>query len=90
MRRFFADTSYWLALLLRRDAWHKRVTACHHTLRRADRFVTTAAIMLEFLAAFSDMGPYLRQQAVDRVRRMLSNPSIRYTILVFSESVSFV
>ena len=28
-------------------------------------------------AAFSDMGPYLRQQAVDRVRRMLSNPSIR-------------
>ncbi len=33
--------------------------------------------MLEFLAAFSDMGPYLCQQAVDRVRRMLSNPSIR-------------
>ena len=77
MRRFFADTFYWIALLLRRDAWHEQVTAFTHTLRRDDRFVTTDAILLEFLAAFSDMGPYLRQQAVDRVRGMLANPSIR-------------
>jgi len=62
MRRFFADTFYWVALLLRRDRWHAPVTAFNHTLRRDDVFFTTDAIILEFLAAFSSAGPYLRQQ----------------------------
>lgn len=77
MRRFFADTFYWVALLLRRDHWHAHVTAFNHTLRRDDVFFTTDAIILEFLAALSSAGPYLRQQAVDRVEAMLANPYIR-------------
>ena len=77
MRRFFADTFYWVALLLRRDRRHAPVTAFNHTLRRDDVFFTTDAIILEFLAAFSSAGPYLRQQAVDRVEAMLSNPYIQ-------------
>lgn len=77
MRRFFADTFYWIALLLRRDDWHERVTAFNHTLLRDDIFFTTDAVILEFLAALSGGGPYLRQQAVARVEAMLSNPSIR-------------
>ena len=77
MRRFFADTFYWVALLLRRDQWHAPVTAFSHTLRRDDGIFTTDAIILEFLAAFSSAGPYLRQQAVDRVEVMLANPYIR-------------
>lgn len=77
MRRFFADTFYWIALLLRRDDWHERVTAFNHTLLRDDIFFTTDAVILEFLAALSGAGPYLRQQAVARVEAMLSNPSIR-------------
>lgn len=77
MRRFFADTFYWVALLLRRDRWHEPVIAFNHTLRRDDVFFTTDATILEFLAAFSRMGPYLRQQAVEQVEAMLSNPSIR-------------
>jgi predicted nucleic acid-binding protein len=76
MRRFFADTFYWVALLLRRDRWHAHVTAFNHTLRREDVFFTTDAIILEFLAAFSSAGPYLRQQAVERVEAMLANPYI--------------
>ena len=76
MRRFFADTFYWVALLLRRDRWHAPVIAFTHTLRRDDVFFTTDAIVLEFLAAFSSMGPYLRQQAVEQVEAMLANPSI--------------
>ncbi len=77
MRRFFADTFYWVALLLRRDAWHARVTAFSHTLSREDLLFTTDAVVLEFLATFSTTGPYLRQQAVARVEEMLSNPCIR-------------
>lgn len=76
MRRFFADTFYWIALLLRSDAWHERVTAFNHTLQRDDTLFTTDAVILEFLAAFSSAGSYMRQQAVARVEGMLSNPYI--------------
>ena len=75
MRRFFADTFYWIALLVRRDDWHERVTF-NHTLQRDDTLFTTDAIILEFLVAFSSAGSYLRQQAVVRVEAMLSNPYI--------------
>ncbi len=77
MRRFFADTFYWIALLLRSDAWHERVTAFNHTLQRDETLFTTDAVILEFLAAFSSAGSYMRQQAVARVEGMLANPYIR-------------
>ena len=77
MRHCFADTFYWIALLSRHDAWHERVTAFNHTLLREDTLLTTDAIVLEFLAAFSSAGSYLRQQAGARVEAMLSNPYIR-------------
>jgi len=67
MRPLFADTFYWIALLVRRDDWHERVTASNHTLQREDTLFTTDAVILEFLAAFSSAGSYLRQQAVARV-----------------------
>jgi hypothetical protein len=54
MRHFFADTFYWVALLLRRDRWHALVIAFNRTLGRDDVFFTTDAIVLEFLAAFSN------------------------------------
>jgi predicted nucleic acid-binding protein len=76
MRRFFADTFYWIAILLRSDAWHARVTAFNQTLQRADTLFTTDAVILEFLAAFSSAGSYMRQQAVARVEGMLANPYI--------------
>jgi hypothetical protein len=77
MRRFFADTFYWIALLVRSDAWHTRVTAFNHTLQCADILFTTDAVILEFLAAFSSAGSYMRQQAVARVEGMLTNPYMR-------------
>jgi predicted nucleic acid-binding protein len=77
MRHFFADTFYWAALLSRHDAWHERVTAFNRTLLREDTLLTTDAIILEFLAALSGAGAYVRQQAVARVEAMLSNPYIR-------------
>lgn len=57
MRHFFADPFYRVALLLRRDSWHEQVTAFNHTLMRDDVFLTTDAVVLEFLAAFSSAGP---------------------------------
>ena len=77
MRRFFADTFYWVALLLRRDSWHRRVTAFSRTLTNEDVLFTTDAVLLEFLAALSAAGPHLRQQAATRVEGMLADPSMR-------------
>ena len=77
MRRFFADTFYWVALLLRRDSWHRRVTAFSCTLTNEEILFTTDAVLLEFLAALSAAGPYLRQQAATHVEGMLADPSMR-------------
>jgi predicted nucleic acid-binding protein len=77
MRRFFADTFYWVALLLRRDTWHARVTAFSHTLMDEDILFTTDAVLLEFLAAVSAAGPHLRQQAAERVEGMFADSSMR-------------
>jgi uncharacterized protein len=76
MRRFFADTFYWVALLRRRDRWHRRVTAFSRTLTHEEVLFTTDAVLLEFLAALSAAGPHLRQQAVTRVEGMLADPSM--------------
>jgi predicted nucleic acid-binding protein len=74
MRRFFADTFYWIALLLRSDTYAGDRLI---TLQRDDTLFTTDAVILEFLAAFSSAGSYMRQQAVARVEEMLANPYIR-------------
>jgi hypothetical protein len=49
MRRFLADTFYWIALLFRRDTSHARVTAFSHTLARADVLYTTDAVILALI-----------------------------------------
>jgi uncharacterized protein len=64
MRRLFADTFYWIALLYRRDPWHARVTAFSHTLTDEDLVYTTDAVFTELLAALSAAGPYMRHEAV--------------------------
>jgi hypothetical protein len=51
MRRFFAETFYWIALLVRRDRWHERLIAFSHTLTHEDVLFTTEVVLLEFLTA---------------------------------------
>ena len=77
MRRVFADTFYWVALLYRRDPWHARVEAFSRTLLDTDRVVTTDAVFTEVLAALSAAGPYLRHAAVQLVDDILHDPQVR-------------
>ena len=65
-----------MALLFRSDTWHGRVTTFSHTLTREDVLFTTDAVVLEFLAAFSAAGPYLRHQAAAQVDELLSDPGV--------------
>src|SRR5262249_19181343 len=77
MRRLFADTFYWVALLYRRDPWHARVAAFSQTITAPDRVVTTDAVLTEMLAALSAGGAYLRQEAVTLFENLLNDPKVR-------------
>ncbi len=74
MNRYFADSFYWIALLYRRDTWREQVTAFSQTLTSHDILLTTDAVLMEFLAAVSTAGPYMRQRAATRVEAILGDP----------------
>jgi predicted nucleic acid-binding protein len=74
MSRYFADSFYWIALLYRRDTWHRQVTAFSQTLTNDDTLFTTDAVLTEFLAAISAAAPHMRQRAADRVEEILGDP----------------
>ena len=62
MRRLFADTFYWIALLNRRDRWNRRVVEVTASLGNHHLF-TTDAVFDEFLAYYSSAPTHLRQRA---------------------------
>jgi predicted nucleic acid-binding protein len=76
MRRLFADTFYWVALLYRRDPWHVRVAAFSETITETDSVFTTDAVLTEVLAALSAGGAHLRAAAVALVDDLLNDPQV--------------
>lgn len=76
MNTYFADASYWIALLHRRDRWHARALAVSRTLG-ARPLVTTEWVLAEFLAFFSAAGEATRQRATERTRLIYRDPTIR-------------
>ena len=59
MRRFFADTFYWIALFNPRDAWHERVMTFSRTLG-AYHLTTTEEVLSEFLTFCSRAAALVR------------------------------
>lgn len=62
MKRIFADTSYWVALLNPRDELHIKAMDAGRSYT-SDQVVTSEMVLVEFLNAFSDRGPRLRAAA---------------------------
>ena len=75
MRRVFADTYYWMALLNDRDQGHAAAEAISQTLRQAT-IITTQEVLSEVLTFFCDEGPYVRQTVAAYIRSILSDPAI--------------
>jgi predicted nucleic acid-binding protein len=75
MRRLFADTFYWMAMLYTRDQWHRRVVQYTGSLG-PHQLITTDAVLIEYLAAFSGMSAHLRQQAGATARQLLERPHV--------------
>jgi predicted nucleic acid-binding protein len=75
MKRIFADTSYWIALLNPRDELHARAVAAAQSYSD-DQIVTSEMVLVEFLNGFSDRGPRLRPAASKAVKTLRSSPNV--------------
>ncbi len=75
MRRIFADSFYWVALINPRDQWRNRALEASRKLAGVSIF-TTDEILTEVLNYFSESGIFLRQTAVKNVRAILLNQSV--------------
>src|ERR1700736_4229342 len=73
MRRIFADTSYWMALVNPRDQIHEKAMSVSQQLA-SDRLLTTEMVLVEVLNSFSDS---LYREAVGKmVARMRQDPNL--------------
>ena len=75
MRTVFADTVYWVALLMGNDPWAQMAQGVTQTLGEV-HLVTTEEILSEFLAAISRAGRTARKIAAERVLDLLHDESV--------------
>jgi predicted nucleic acid-binding protein len=75
MRRIFLDTLYWIAITHRKDQWHLAAVSASRTLVGC-QLVTTEEVLTEVLNALSEAGRVLRQEAVQLVRDLHSDPAV--------------
>ena len=73
MKRVFADTFFFIALLDRTDSWHERARLASMMLGDT-QVVTSDAVIVEFVNFFSDSNAAIRQRVVQRVHRILQAP----------------
>jgi predicted nucleic acid-binding protein len=75
MKRIFADTSYWIALLNPRDELHGRAVAVAQSCFE-DQIVTSEMVLAELLNGFSDGGARLRVAASKAVKTLRSSQNV--------------
>ncbi len=75
MKKVFADSQYWIAMVNPNDSWTSAAEAARASLGEIF-MVTTDEVLTEFLAALSK-GEHMRKQAAKMVRVILENPNVR-------------
>lgn len=86
MKRLFADTHYFIALTAPRDEWRDAALAAEARFANLP-IVTTEEVLIEFLNAMSNRGPYQRGLAVAVVEAILEDDAIS---VVPQSSASFI
>ena len=74
MRRVFADTSYWIALVNPRDQIHAKAVSVTQQISPV-RILTSEMVLAEVLNSFSDGGP-LRHAVGGMVQKLSSNRDV--------------
>jgi uncharacterized protein len=75
MRLTLADTFYWIALLNPKDTWHQPVLAYGRKQPNIS-LVVTDGIIDEVLNHFAEAGVFLRNNAINLCRSMISDRNI--------------
>jgi predicted nucleic acid-binding protein len=86
MKKVFADTTFWVALLNTRDSLHDKALTYDKDVDYA-RKITSEPVLIEFLNGFADKGPYIREAAVKHVEGIRNHPNIE---VVPQTSASFI
>jgi len=76
MERVFADTAYWVALLVPRDQLYHKAIAASSELKQS-RIVTSEMVLTEVLNRFSDSDSHLRQAAAKFVESLYQSPGAK-------------
>ncbi len=91
MKRIFADTFYWTALLNPKDQWYLSVREIQPELANV-QLVTTETVLIELLNFYSEYGSEMRQTVVDTARDILIDLDIEYishSPEIFLEALDF-
>ena len=76
MRKVFADTLFWMAIVKPRDAYARAAQEARQAVGPC-LIVTTDEVLSEFLTAFSESGSKMRARAVRTVESILNRPSVK-------------
>jgi predicted nucleic acid-binding protein len=75
MKKVFADTDYWVAILNPQEQLHPKAKSISAGLA-SNRFVTSEMVLTELLAFYCVKGERLREAAVSLIERMRQNPNM--------------
>jgi predicted nucleic acid-binding protein len=77
MRKIFADTFYWVALINPEDNWHKQVLITSYSLSEiVTRLITTEEILVEVLAFYSKSSYSFKKRTINFVNSILENSQV--------------
>ena len=75
MKKIFADSFYWIALINPKDQWRTKAMEASKDLV-GGLVITTDEVLTETLNYFAESGKFMRQNAVKNVRAILLNQNI--------------
>jgi len=75
MKKIFADSFYWIALINPKDQWRKRALKVSESFVDVS-IITTDEVLIETLNYFAESGKFMRQNAVKDVRAILLNQNV--------------
>lgn len=78
MKKVFADSNYWIALINPKDQWRKQAVEVSRLLGSA-LLVTTDEVLVEVLNHFAERGVEARRAAVLNVQEILINQKVEVT-----------
>ncbi|MBD2626875.1 MULTISPECIES: PIN domain-containing protein [Nostocaceae] len=76
MKKVFADTGYWIALLNPNDELHLKARSVTASLLPNVRIVTSEMVFTELLNAFSKQGSNFKRAAISLINQSFSNSNI--------------